>query len=258
MTLNLSPFIKDKSLIFTVTSDGYKYFTWNLYQYFQKVKPSVPLCILCLDRESNDFFNRIAMIPSRLYLMEGPHLEHKQPALFGTTPFKRMNRVKLRALQELSQHPDIETLVFLDSDIALFEDPLPDLTEHLKESPLWFQCDEASETSFECSNTSQCSNACTGVIAMRLTEESRPAFQKLYLIDETWRAATTDQDYINGRLKDFSFSWKTLPRTRFPNGIFLRENRYKEGSPVLLHFNHIVGMDKKRFMKKQECWLLNV
>jgi hypothetical protein len=256
MSLKLDNFIKDKTLCFTVTSDGYKYFTWNLYQYFQKVKPSVPLCILCLDRESNDFFNRIAMIPSRLYLMEGTRLEHKQPALFGTTPFKRMNRMKLKALQELSQREDIQRLIFLDSDIALFRDPLPELLEMWKSCPLWFQCDEAREGDFECSTP--CSNACTGVIAMNLTEETRPVFNKLYSIDDSWRQAVTDQDYINLRLQQFGIPFQTLPRQVFPNGIFLREDRYKQGNPVLLHFNHIVGMDKKRFMKKQECWLLTV
>ena len=258
MPLNLTQFIKNKTLIFTVTSDGYKYFTWNLYQFFQKVKPSVPLCILCLDRESFDFFNRIAMIPSRPYFMEGPHFEHKNPALFGTTPFKRMNRMKLRALQELCENPEINQLLFLDSDIALFRDPLPELTECLKSAPLWFQCDEAKENDFTCSDTDNCTNACTGVIAMNLTEETRPLFSKLYSIEEGWREAITDQDYINKRLHSLSIPYKTLPRTEFPNGVFLRDERYKQNNPALLHFNHIVGMDKKRFMKKQDSWLLTV
>ncbi len=258
MNLNLDSFIKDKTLLFTVTSDGYKHFTWNLYKYFETVKPTAPLCILCLDKESYDFFNRIALIPSRQFFMEGQRFEHKTPALFGTTPFKRLNRMKLKALQELSQRQDIETLLFLDSDIALFKDPIPCLTTCFKTCPLWFQCDEAKENCYTCSNTDSCTNACTGVIAMKCTEETRPVFQKLYSIDEEWRGATTDQDYINNRLHSMNIPYKTLSRNQYPNGIFLSENRYKEGDPVLLHFNHVVGMDKKRFMKNKECWLLHV
>lgn len=258
MNLNLDSFIKERTLFFTVTSDGYKYFTWNLYKYFQRVNPVAPLCILCLDKESADFFNRIAAIPSRQFFMEGPKFEHKSPALFGTTPFKRLTRMKLKALQELSQRSDIERLVFLDSDIALFRDPIPSLEHCWKEAPLWFQCDEAKENTFTCSDIENCTNACTGVIAMLLTEESRPLFQKLYAIEEGWRQATTDQDYVNSRLQQLQIPYKTLPRTLYPNGVFLSENRYKEGDPVLLHFNHVVGMDKKRFMKNKECWLLDV
>lgn len=256
MNLNLDSFIKDKTLFFTVTSDGYKFFTWNLYKYFETVKPVAPLCILCLDRESYDFFNRIAFLPSRLFLMEGPKFEHKSPALFGTTPFKRLNRMKLKALQELSQRQEIEKLIFLDSDIALFHDPMPALTSCWNEGPLWFQCDEAKEKTYTCSDVNMCTNACTGVIAMLLTADSRPVFQKLYAIEEGWKQATTDQDYVNSRLQQLQIPYKTLPRRIFPNGIFLSENRYKEGDPVLLHFNHVVGMEKKRFMKNKGCWLL--
>jgi hypothetical protein len=258
MNLNLEPFVKEKTLLFTVTSDGYKYFTWNLYKFFETVKPSVPLCILCLDRESYDFFNRIAFLPSRPFFMEGARLEHKTPALFGTTPFKRMNRMKLKALLELSQRQEIETLVYIDSDIALFKDPVPDLQQELEKCPLLFQCDEFKQNDYVCSSVTGCPNACTGVIAMRLTEETRPVFKTLYSIDETWRQAITDQDYINTRLHSIPVVYQTLPRDRYPNGIFLSENRYKTGDAVLLHFNQIVGMEKKRFMKNKGCWLLDV
>lgn len=258
MDLNLDSFIKDRTLLFTVTSDGYKYLTWNLQLFFQQVKPTVPLCILCLDKESYDFFNRIAFLPSRLFLMDGPRFEHKQPALFGTTPFKRLTRMKLKALQELSQRPEIDRLVYIDSDIALFKDPLPAFLDCWSTSPLWFQCDEANHSQYTCSNVDKCSNACTGVIGMLLTEETRPLYKKLYAIEEDWKAATTDQDYVNHRLAKLNIPYKTLSREKFPNGIFLSDNRYKEGDPVLVHFNQIVGMDKKRFMKKKDCWLLHL
>lgn len=254
MPLNVKPFLKDKTLIFTVTSDGYKYLTWNLYKYLEQLK--IPLCILCLDRESLDFFNRIAMIPSRLYGLEGPPVQHKAPAQFGSTAFKRMNRMKLKALQELSQHPDVDTLLYLDSDITVFRDPLPAVEVALQESYLWFQCDEKQEGIFTCSNENQCPNACSGVIAMRLTEETRPLFQKLYTVEEGWKEAVGDQDYINERTRRFQIPYKTFARETFPNGIFLSDNRFRQGNPILLHFNYVIGMDKQRFMKKKDCWLL--
>lgn len=258
MNLNLDSFIKDKTLLFTVSSDGYKYFTWNLYKWFQKIQPSVPLCIFCLDKESYDFFSRIAFLPSRPFFMEGQRFEHKSPALFGTTPFKRLNRMKLKALSELSQRNDIEKLIYLDSDIALFQDPMPAFTNHFETCSLWFQCDEVKQNDYTCSNIDGCTNACTGVIGMLLNDKTRPVFQKLYSIEEGWKAAITDQDYINTRLHQFSIPYKTLPREKFPNGVFLSENRYKQGNPILLHFNQVVGMEKKRFMKNKDCWLVEV
>jgi hypothetical protein len=257
MELKIDPFITDKTLVFTVTSDGYKYYTWNLYKILQTLKIPWKLCILCLDRESNDFFNRIAQIPSRLYLMPGDRVMHKEPVRFGTTPFKRMNRMKLKALQELSQRPELDTLIFIDSDIAVFKDFVPYLKDALQTNPLLFQCDENISGSFECSNTLQCSNPCTGVIAMLLNSETRSNLKELYkIVSEQWGPALTDQDYITNRLLSIGLSYATLSRPEFPNGIFLANNKYKEGNPYLVHFNYIVGKAKQAKMIEKECWAL--
>lgn len=256
MSLNLQSFIKNGTLLFTVTSDGYKYLTWNLHMYLQKANPGQPLCILCLDRESYDFFNRIAILPSRLYGMDGPAVQHKSPTVFGSPPFKRMNRMKLKALQELSQRPDIQKLIYLDSDIAVFQDPMPAIEQAFQEAPLWFQCDESKENDFTCSNHNECPNACSGVIAMHLTDEMRPLLKTVFKVEDGWKEAVGDQDYINNRMHTFHVPYKTFPRDKFPNGTFLSENRYKQNDPILLHFNYVIGMDKKRFMKNKDCWLL--
>lgn len=257
MDLKLDPFITEKTLVFTVTSDGYKYYTWNLYKMLQNLKIPWKLCILCLDRESKDFFDRIAQIPSRLFLMPGDRVIHKEPARFGTTPFKRMNRMKLKALQELSQRFELDRLIFIDSDIAVFKDFVPYFNDVLQTDPLLFQCDENIEGSLRCSNTSACTNPCTGVIGMLLNSETRPKFRELYkIVSEVWGAAMTDQDYIATRLKMIELSYATLPRTEFPNGIFLANNKYKEGDPYLIHFNYIIGKAKQAKMIEKECWVL--
>jgi hypothetical protein len=257
MDLKIQPFIYEQSLVFTVTSDGYKYYTWNLYKLLQALKVPWKLCVLCLDRESFDFMNKIAMIPSRLYLMPGQHIAHKDPVLFGSQQFKHMNRMKLKALEELSQRPELKTVLFLDSDIAPFQDPLLAVRTCLETHPLWFQCDEKQEGSFACSSPDSCPNPCTGVIAMSLTDETRQQFREIYkIVDDVWKESLTDQDYVLKRLQATQLSYKTLDRQQFPNGIFLANNRYKEGNPVLVHFNYILGKDKKRFMKQKECWVL--
>ena len=257
MDLKLDSFIKDKNLVFTVTSDGYKYYTWNLYKMLQQLKVPWKLCILCLDKESQDFLNRIAQIPSRLFLLSGDRIVHKEPVRFGTPAFKRMNRMKLKALQELSQRPEVDHLLFIDSDIAVFRDFVPHLKEVLSQTPLVFQCDENIPNSFECSDVNNCANPCTGVIGMALNEQTRPLLKELYKVEsEPWKVAMTDQDYIANRLKTLGQSYLTLPRGDFPNGIFLANNRYKETNPYLVHFNYIIGKTKQRFMIEKECWTL--
>ncbi len=257
MDVKIDSFIQDKTLVFTVTSDGYKYYTWNLYKILQQIKVPWKLCILCLDKESFEFLNKIAMIPCRPFYYIGHHIHHKDPVLFGSSAFKRLNRMKLKALEEFSQRPELETLLFLDSDIAVFRDPLPYFREQLLSHPLWFQCDEKMDSSFLCSSDQSCTNPCTGVILMALNESSRSLLKNIYKIDdETWRGSVTDQDYIFQRLQATKTPYRTLNRSLVPNGIFLANDKFKEGNPYLVHFNYILGKDKKRFMKQKDCWLL--
>jgi hypothetical protein len=257
MDIKIDPFVKDKTLVFTVTSDGYKYYTWNLYKMLQELKVPWKLCILCLDRECKEFFDRIAQIPSRLYLMPGQHIQHKDPVRFGTPAFKRMNRMKIKALEDLSQRPELDRLIFLDSDIAVFKDFVPYFTEKFLTDSLLFQCDENITGSFECSNLHACTNPCTGVIGMALTAETRPLLKALYKLDApTWETALTDQDYIASRLTALQTPFAILPRPDFPNGIFLANDRYKQGDPYLVHYNYIIGKNKKSKMIEKECWTL--
>lgn len=257
MDVKIEPFLYEKSLVFTVTSDGYKYYTWNLYKILQALKLPWKLCILCVDRESFDFFNRIAQIPSRPFLMPGERIVHKSPVPFGSNPFKRITRMKLKALEQLSQRSDIETLVYLDSDISVFKDPLPYLKEQLLTNPLLFQCDEGSAQGNDCSAPTSCPNPCTGVIAMTLTPETRPQLKMVFEIVSTpWNAATTDQDYVATRLLTLNLPYGTLSRTLFPNGTFLANNKYKEGDPFLLHFNYMVGSKKMAALREKDCWTL--
>jgi len=256
MELKIDPFIHDKTLVFTVTSDGYKFYTWNLYKMIQQLKVPWKLCILCLDKESYDFMKRIALIPSRLFGTPGSAFPHKTPFMFGTKQFKRLNRLKVFALETLSQLPQIERLIYLDSDIAVFRDFVPDLKNQLETHPLLFQCDEKHENILECSNGNQCENPCSGLIAMSLTEQ-REKLKQLFAFDkDLWDTIVGDQDYLLARLKKYGIPYATLSRPEYPNGLFLSNNLFQQGNPYLLHFNQVVGSMKQRIMNEKECWFL--
>ena len=247
--------IYDGSLIFTITSDGYKYLTWNLWLTLQRLNVSWRLCILCLDRESYRFLQTIAMIPCHLY--EGPKINHKSPLPYGTDQFKRLVAMKINALRELSQIPTIKNLIYLDSDITVFTDPLPPLKEYLFDEPLWFQCDEAYNGGV-CANHDHCPAPCTGIIAMRL-EGQRETFKRLYtIVGDEWSKSDTDQDYIQRRLISEDIEYRTLNRGQFPNGTFIPGDIYKASAPCLLHFNFIIGQGKQQTMKRLGYWYVPV
>lgn len=254
---------QSKTVVFTVTTNGYKFLTWNLWLSIQKLSPPWKLVIVCLDKESHRFFSTIANIPSIIL----PEVQLQvlgdttKVASHGSGDFNRITKLKLSAFSFFLKDPTIERLFYLDSDIVLFRDPVPYLQTILTEQvSLWFQCDEHNPE-FTCSFEQRgcCGNCCTGVIGFWLgNPELRNQYSQLVSCDETlWKTCkeNNDQEYIQKKVTQLSIPYRTFPREFFPNGSFLRNDQWKSLSePYLLHFNFIVGGNKQRVMKSKGFW----
>jgi hypothetical protein len=253
-----------KTVVFTVTTNGYKFLTWNLWLSIQKLSIPWTLVVVCLDKESHRFFSTIANIPSILLpdIQLQLHGDATKVASHGTGDFNRITKLKLAAFAYFLKNPSIDRLLYLDSDIVLFRDPVPYLQTVLtQETPLWFQCDEHNPD-FTCSKSSRgCGNCCTGVIAFWLGSSELRA-QHLSMIaydDSLWKECkdNNDQEYIQKRMQQLSIPYETFPRDLFPNGSFLRNDHWKSlAEPFLLHFNFIVGGNKQRVMKSKGFWFV--
>lgn len=238
--MDIGAFINEKgTLLFTLTTYGYRHYSHNLWLQLEKVGRK--LLILCLDTESEAYFNS-KNIEVRLYNPVGTGANQRGPAIFGSQTFKRFNALKVNALLDLSTQ--VHQLIYLDSDIGIYNDPVPHLESRLEEFPLWFQCDEGLPN--PC--TEPCPNACTGVIAIRTDSIDK----ELFVIEpRTWLKATTDQDYINDRMRSRGITFRTLTRARFPNGVC------PIGAPALLyHFNYCLGDEKVARMRAAGLWSL--
>lgn len=253
---------QSKTVVFTVTTNGYKYLTWNLWLSLQKLSLPWTLSIVCLDKESHRFFSQIANIPS--FVLPEVFLQLQgdttKVACHGTGDFNRITKLKLSAFTYFLKNPTIERLLYLDSDIVIFRDPVPYLEKTLtQEKSLWFQCDEHNPE-FTCSLEQRgCGNCCTGVIGFWLgTSDLRNQYLNLVSCNESlWKTCkeNNDQEYIQKQLQQYSISYTTFPRSFFPNGSFLRNDYWKSlPEPFLLHFNFIVGGNKQRVMKSKGFW----
>ena len=264
--MNVQNYIYEGSVVFTVTTNGYKFLTWNLWLHVKKLNVPWTLLILCLDKESHKFFQQIAMIPSVLVPDVQLSLlgDSTKVSQYGTGDFNRITRQKLQTFTTLLGMPSLTTVLYLDSDIVLFRDPLSEIRGRLsEETPLWFQCDEHNE-SFTCSSENQgdiCHNCCTGVIGFWLgsTPRRQEMLRLVHYEDEIWKQCkqNNDQEYIQKRLSHYETAFSILPRTLYPNGAFLRENKFQSlEAPVLLHFNFLVGGNKQRVIKSKGFWLV--
>ena len=244
--MNYESYIKDETLLWTMTSNGYKYLTYNLYLSLQKVNSNIKLMIVCVDKESQMFF-RTMNISSIFYKSTKPVAPGIQPSQFGSDTFMNYNRMKLEIMEDLRLKTDVNYIIYLDGDIVVFKDFIPYIKEQftLLNTTFLFQCDDL----YGSPNKTQC---CTGFFAFKRTDLEKSPF---VLYDKgLWLNIREDQPWVNKHIRMYNIPFEFLDRSLFPNGVYVNEGRWKLGDPYILHFNHMVGNAKISMMKRLGLW----
>ncbi len=243
--MDYTRYIHAGRLCWTLTSNGYKYLTWNLYKSWATVHPGQPLLVICADTSAYSFLKREG-VP---VIMATKRLPDYGPGIvpFGTNQFRTLNALKLAILAEIAANTRVETCVYLDGDIVVYRPFLNDIGERLQTHTLLFQCDEMGQ---ECSATDAigCPELCTGLIAFRHGIDAR-----VFQLDDRalWeKGLGQDQPFVNERVKALQVPVHVLPRDLYPNGMRLR---MRDGA-LLIHYNHMIGTQKINAMKRNGDW----
>jgi hypothetical protein len=254
----ITPYVSlDGVLVFTLTSNGYKYLTYNLSKHLTNIKAPWRLCIICADSESFLFFRSMGISCVRLQKPMASTGTEVSP--FGTKHFQSLNLLKLELLHTFSSDPAIRQGVYMDGDIVVYSDFLPDIVSRLS-SPsapkIYLQCDE--QTRVDCSGNPGCQNGCTGFIAWSHGIDTR-IFKVNGETQSLWKARPEDQEFVNRMMRDLGIPVMTLPRNLYPNGAFA--SLYSDGSlrkfgTFLLHYNYLVGAAKQRKIKNNGDWVI--
>jgi hypothetical protein len=249
--MNVQPFLHNSRLTWTMTTNGYKFYTLNLIAWLRE-KARVPwtLCVICCDAESYSFFRREG-IPCIAY--QSQKSQQQRLATFGTSEFAKWNRIKLDLLHYFAENAKslgITHTLYLDGDIVVQRDPWPVLEGAWVSPDLLFQCDCIGSE-----DHSNCGVICSGVIAHRISDDS---LARLYEFEQKgWDAAEKqDQPYIGARLKSLGIPYTTLARSLWGNGEWQKSGRWREEFPewVLLHYNYRMGDTKKGAMRTFGHW----
>ena len=254
MEQSISP---DGTLVFTITSNGYKEYSYNLWLQLYRLQVQWQLLIVCLDRASYDYFTTKTGFggfkPVAMLLVDskaGPSgATQQRPAPFGSTQFKKFVEMKLDALRLFAANGAVRHLAYMDSDIMVRRDPVPRLRELLVESPLWFQCDEGHMDACR----DPCRDQCTGLIAMDCDAIRAELCELFKVASKDGLIATSDQDYVQRRLDILGITFRMLPRTEFPNGVW---RNALPSDALLLHFNHCLGSEKQKLMRDLNAWII--
>ncbi len=244
------------TLVFTLTSNGYKFLTLNLVRRLQAARVPWTLCIICADAAAHSFFSQEGIPCIRAPGAAGTTPPQIVP--FGTRQFQQLNRTKLNLLASLVAIPEVRQGVYLDGDIAVYRDFIPDMEARLAAAPdtLLLQCDEQSRV--DCSGT-QCPSLCTGLIAWA---HGVPA--ELFRLgtpeaEAVWSACPEDQPFVNRRIAETGTAARSLPRNLYPNGAFaslFTRGSLKKEEAFLLHYNYLVGDMKPKKMRANGDWII--
>lgn len=248
--MNIKSYIKDNFLVWTMTSNGYKYYTLNLYESLKKANVSFKLMIICIDIESYKFL--LTMNVDCIYHTIDK-ISSKELGIYGSELFMSMNKIKLDLMEYIRSQPisELKYIIYMDGDIVVLKDFLPYLKEKFEtnlDTLLFIQNDHKymSDKTY--------TNGCTGFFCFRnvLIEKSP------FLIDslEQWKIIREDQVWVNKKLDEYSIKYEYLDRELFPNGVYTVDNRLKSINPYIIHFNYMVGNTKKQRMKSLKYWYL--
>ena len=247
--MRYTQYIKNGLLAWTLTSNGYKYLTWNFVEHWRRSVKGQPICVVCADKPSYSFLTRegiSCVLADDLVADFGPDI-----CPFGSRTFSVLNRVKLRLLDAFSHDEQVQMCLYIDGDICVYKDICADIRARLAAAPMLLQCDEKED----CSGAG-CPNLCTGLVAWR-----HGADGGVFKIDNEakWSEKPEDQVWFNWKRQKLNLPVVELPREIYPNGARVmktKNNPELAEKAICLHYNYRVGGSKKADMKRLGDWLL--
>lgn len=226
----------------TFTNYGYLDFTLNLSESIKKNNVDLDLLIYCTDKKSFDYLNKhnynCALLNSKIS-------QSKKVADWkaGKSKFGEMMISKFESIYDGLLKNDY--VLYIDGDIVIKENIIEYLEKEIEDNDFLFQLDYNNKRAYQ-------NELCAGFMMIKSTSETKKIFNPSEInIESIINMPAHDQTYLNN-LKE-GFKYKFLSPLLFPNGAFYFNYLTK---PKVIHFNYIVGKDKKNKMKKIKEWYI--
>ena len=240
--LNTSTIFKGKVkmeeyIIWTFCNYGYREYAENLYENLKKYGKK--LVIYCLDDESCEYFEKKG-IDTYVKYERGVKNEI---IYFGEAGFNNLCKIKFEITNKLNEKGINQ--IYIDGDIYFLKDVFDEIIELCEMYDYVIQNDM--------DNPKSRTNHCTGFYGIKGTSRGFVQMTKGYMSSKS-----ADQKIYRENYKKY---WKNvnvcvLDRYVYINGAVLKEYGIREETKMV-HFNYIIGNEKKEIMKEKGCWKLN-
>lgn len=226
----------------TLTNDGYIEYTLNCLQSLLQQKyeeNKIPeLNCYCIGKKS---YNALKT-KTTSYLIDDDANSNFQ--IFRKGNWSDITFYKFHIIYENLQKYDY--VCFTDGDIV-YESLkfIPYCLEKINDYELLIQNDTLQE------QNNKSIRLCTGFMFIKSNENTKQIFNPANISKEL--VGWDDQIYINNIKNKLKF--KLLPLDLFPNGgyYYLHHNKI---NPYIIHFNYLIGHNKKNKMKEYKKWFI--
>ena len=263
--LDLSKYCFDeqrRGLFITLTSFGYLDYTLNLIESVRRLGLSNYLLVFVLDVEGyNALLSKAGGTGVRVIYYPNRHnLSQIQRYLLDQWHFISSYKIEIvHRLLRLGYD-----VLFTDSDIVFLSDPRAFLQDHLPRSDILIQDDSPN---LHLSDSPATTYLCMGFFYVKSNEKTVEAFDARHMRFSIWwasllrkllsrkRIRISDQIHFNRFIKH-RLNVSILPRSLFPNGYYYYNRRELASDCYLIHFNYLVGDEKREKMIQDGYYFL--
>lgn len=241
----------DSVKFITLTNDGYLDYTLNCLKSLELIDFQKPLHCYTIGKDAHN------ILQSRGYksiLLKSDNIADTKFNKFRTGNWHNITKRKFEIIhKELIEN---EFVCFTDGDIVfLNKDFMNYCLEYIQDNDMIIQNDTLSDSDNE--------NLCSGFMFIKSSKKTIDIFNPKN-IEKNAKPGWGDQIYINQNKSKLRY--KTLPLDLFPNGQYYYQStdplhyRYylNFNKPMMIHFNWVVGHEKKDKMKEYNKWYIKI
>jgi len=231
--------------LITLTNDGYIEYTQNLVASLERVGIN-NLEIFAVGKKSYNHFNKQNIQTHFLNNNYFSNVNKFQE--WRSKNFNKLMFIKLSIVYETLL--GAEKVLYIDGDIVFLKNPISEINT----MPIKDMIGQ-----FDYNPTEKNKTLCAGFMLVNNTEESKNLFNPnrvpsdLLDLNPKNKNHFDDQRYINQNLS--SVDYKFFDIKKYPNGLYYY-NHHEVLDPTIIHFNYIIGSEKKKIMQDMGFWYL--
>jgi hypothetical protein len=236
--------LRETTKYVSLTNKGYIDYTHNLLSSIKENQIDIDLTIYSLDKDSYNYFSK-KNISTKLIDTDASKINFSKFELQNSSEFYKIVYFKFYCINDLLQTNNY--VHFLDGDIVIKKDFSNEILKYGENIELLAQSNKSPHDS----NDEEINS---GFMLFNSTKKIKKYINpKRFSLKKFSKFKFHDQTYINN-IKN-RIDYKLLNLDDFPNGAHFK--KYKDSiDPFIIHYNYILGHEKKNEMIKDNNWYL--